>query len=166
MWRASLSISGRIDERVNGMWHCDRFCCKATTNGAGGGLDIPVVPCGMSITTPLLTLFLQPLRSLLIVQQFHTKETSEKNTDMLTKRLFPILSLSSWLTWAASPYQFSLHLHSDGPPQCWPGKEIHDACDGYQTGCTEDGFLVSPMLMSHASSASTCQNDTFLTIAR
>jgi len=30
----------------------------------------------------------------------------------------------------------------DVPGKCWPGEQIHDPCDGFETGCTADGILV------------------------
>jgi hypothetical protein len=59
---------------------------------------------------------------------------------MFAKIFILTLSLLVCVSWTARPYQFTVYV--DGP-KCWPGKEIHDPCDGWLTGCTKDGILVS-----------------------
>ncbi|KAI0012349.1 hypothetical protein F4779DRAFT_569332 [Xylariaceae sp. FL0662B] len=52
---------------------------------------------------------------------------------MFTKSACLLFSVASSLV-AASPAPTAA---------CWPGSNIHDSCQGFKTGCTQDGFLVA-----------------------
>src|SRR3569833_174160 len=75
-----------------------------------------------------------------------------------------LLSLTIAVTATASASQHGLAGYSnEAAPKCWPGKQIHDPCDGFVTGWSLDGILVS---CSSARIIGTYLDSKYLTCAR